>query len=122
MKKLLGHTFAAALLAGAGIAATTTPASAASWFKHISSNGDQAEVDDAPGDGAAAWYWIYNASNDGKPAVLQFRTWNGDYYSRTVGTNGAARAYEFDEDIWSFRLCKGDDPFTGCSGWYYLPS
>jgi hypothetical protein len=113
-------------LAALGTAALTyvaMPASAGT-AQTFSFGGDEAQVDNDPGDGAGSWYWFHNASRDGQRVQLQIKyideggQHSAMLFSVDTPGDGESGSGTLPGDAVVARLCKMTDQGYGdCGNW-----
>lgn len=94
----------------------STMATAGIWWQ-----GSKAEVDNNPGNGAAAWIWLYSAGGEG--STVQYRTYDGAWGINLYTRAGTSTSWNLGRDVWAFRLCNHPDAahqVYDCSGWVYF--
>lgn len=113
-KRIGAFSAAAAVIIASLTVLTAQPAAAGScgWQTDLQFNGDVGQVDNCPDNGADSWGWVYNGSNDGKGAALEYTLYNGLFgYIGAENFGGSAtssfwRASPGGWDIWRVRLVK----------------
>ncbi|MGW0296692.1 hypothetical protein ACWDYK_08235 [Streptomyces anthocyanicus] len=110
---------------GAGFVAPLSASAAAQNSALIKwSNGGayfEAQVDNNPGNGAAAWLWAADyTTNDGFAAAVHVYYTDGSYQAWGPTENGTATA-SLPKDVSRFQVCKWfQGAHYACSGWKYL--
>jgi hypothetical protein len=99
MLKKLGRASVIAAMAAVTGLGLTQAADAASV--DLAYGGIEAQVDDNPGNGAAAWVWVYASS--GHAGGVQYEFYDGNTASLSVG-DGQSTAKSLAADVWRFQI------------------
>ena len=119
---MLSFCAAATLAVPTLIASTASSASADfSCIRTFDWNGDQAQIDNCPDNGAQGWVWLYKGSSDSTTTVIEVQLIDSTYDTWAVAYQGlsANASYWNGGGVWQVQIVEYDQNGNALawSGW-----
>ncbi|GAA4264151.1 hypothetical protein GCM10022255_115140 [Dactylosporangium darangshiense] len=117
-------TLGAVVVVAVGTSTTVmgSPAMANCAQRSFAFHGNQAQVNNCPGNGADSWAWVWNGSRSNDYASLQLEFDNGQKERLVTGSgySAASNSYWKTGDIWRAKICYSWGQRVVCDSWVYV--